>query len=382
MHVLKGNPTGDRAGQGDGRSGVLHGVFGPQQLYQTFRGTGGALKFTPYLGQRRDPACHHHGIDHELHQATGGHLVGTHIPRAHPQNAHDAGKYQKDHNNRHQRAGLDPTLRRIIGRLGHLCELRLAGGLVGKGLHGLHRAQTLGRIARACRDPVLIFTAQHPQAPPQNKDRHNYRRYDQQHHRRQLGRGEQHQHQPTGHDQHIAQRDGHGRPDHRQDQRGVRGDPAQHLAGHQVLVERRAHRDHAIEHRLADIGNDPFAKARHQRIAQPRADSQKGRDDQGGNEVLVKQFGLAGAEVIDHAAHGQRQRQRDHRREHQRQNGRDHQPAIGCKKRQQRTQGPQLTRFFAFFGAGAGRRGTCHEISFGVLPCHRPHIARGQGLHP
>ena len=50
MHVLKGNPTGDRTGQGDGRSGVLHGVFGPQQLYQTFRGTGGALKFTPDLG--------------------------------------------------------------------------------------------------------------------------------------------------------------------------------------------------------------------------------------------------------------------------------------------------------------------------------------------
>ena len=62
-------------------------------------------------------------------------------------------------------------------------------------------------------------------------------------------------------DQQVAQRDRDRRADHRQDQRRVGGDPAQHLAGHDAFVERGAHPDHPVEHRLADVGHDTLAEA-------------------------------------------------------------------------------------------------------------------------
>ena len=266
-HVIKGNLAPDRVGKWGGVGGVLYPVGGAQKFLQAFGGPCGALQLAPDFRQGRHGPRHHDRIDHELHQCPGAHFICPHIARAHPQHAHHAGKDQKDHDHGHRRPGGDPAFGRIKAFFRHITEPLAALIFVGESLHRLHAQQRLGGIARRIGDPVLIFAAKFAQAAAEREDRHDNQRHDQQDHSRQLGRGDQHEHQATKEDQKVAQRDRHRGANHRQDQRGIGSDPAKHLAGHYFFVKRRAHADNAVENRLANIGHNPLTQPRDQCVA-------------------------------------------------------------------------------------------------------------------
>ena len=155
--IIKRQLTAHRFRQGLRLHRVAHAIVGLQQLHQTLRCACGTLQLAPDFRERRDRACHHHRVDHKLHQGALAHGAKAHIIRPDPQHADNAGKHQKDHNHSEPRPRLDAPFGHLIRGLGHLREMLAAQILMGKGLHGLHRAQSLARIARRSGDPVLIF---------------------------------------------------------------------------------------------------------------------------------------------------------------------------------------------------------------------------------
>ena len=204
-HIVKADGSLHRHRQRCGCCGVLHAVFDRQQLDQPFGGASSALQFAPDFRQGRDTARDHDRVYHELDQRAGRHHACAHVIGADPQHADDARKDQKDHDHRHQRPRANTPPGRVIAAFGHIAELGARCRLLGEGLHGLHRPQGFGCAARRGRDPVLVFAADHPQAPSQHQDRNDHGRHNQQHQPRQLGRGQQHQHQTARKDQHVAQ---------------------------------------------------------------------------------------------------------------------------------------------------------------------------------
>ena len=190
--MIKGNRPGHRRRHRQRLFGIGHAVRGPQQFHQTFGCASRTLQFTPDFRQGPHGPRHHHRIDHELHQCARRHGPGAHIMRPDPQHAHNARKHQKDHDHRHYRAGGDPAAGGIIAFFRHIREIPDRGGFIGKRLHRLDGLQRFGGMAGRCRDPVLIFTAQHAQFAAHRQDRHNHQWHDQQHQPRQLGRGQQH----------------------------------------------------------------------------------------------------------------------------------------------------------------------------------------------
>ena len=183
--------------------------------------------------------------------------------------------------------------------------------------------------------------------------------------------------QPADEDQQVAQRDGNRRADDRQDQRGVGRDPAEHLAGHHLLEERRAHADHAVEHRLADVGHDALAKAGDQRVAQPGPDREQERDAECRGEILIQNISVLGVEVVDDPAHGKRQRKGDDGRRHEGCERREHQATVGPDEGCQRAERTDPLRLFALFrfARNIGRWGLSrgHQQSFEVtIPSWQP----------
>ena len=220
---------------------------------------------------------------------------------------------------------------------------------MGETLHRLHRAQSLGRLARGIGDPILIFTGKPPQPPPQHNDRHHDHRHQQQHIARQLGRGQRQKRHPPDQRQHIAQSDRHGGPDHRQDQRGIRGDARHDLAGHDALKPGRAHAQHLVKDRAADIGHHALAQPGDEVIPHPGAQRQKRGNQQEGPEIGVQKRHVTGAKAVHHPAHRHGQDQTDGRGQEQRHRRQHHQRPIGPHERPQRRQRPHPFRLCPLF---------------------------------
>ncbi len=343
-----GPPHGPR--QCGRRCGVQHRVHRLHQLYQPLGGTRRALQLAPDFGQGAHGARHHHGIDQELDQLSGRHRARLHVPRADPQDTHDPAEGQEDDDHRHHRPRSDPRLGTVKAAFGHLRELGAARLFMGKGLHRLHRKQRLGRVPRGLGDPVLILAAQAPQAATEDHDGNDDGGHDEEDQPRQLGRGQHQRDQPPRQHQHVPQGDRNGRPDHRQDQRGVRGQAAEDLSRQDALEEGRRQAEDAVEHRPADVGHDPLAQPRHEVVAKPRPGSEKRGNPKGGGEIAIQKCGIVRVEPVHHPPHGKRQHKRDPRRQHQRRQ-RQHQPcAIGPQERHQTAQRPHLFRLGAILG--------------------------------
>ncbi len=227
-----------------------------------------------------------------------------------PKNADDAGKHQKDYDHRQKSTHSDATTGSIIAFFCKIRERDLALYFMGEGLHSLHRAKRFRCIPRRGRDPVLVLTAKDAQAAPQEQDRNDHRRHQQKNKTRQLGRCEQHQRQTTKEDKHIAQSNRDRRADDRKNERCICCDPAQNFACHDILVKRRAERDHAIKDSFANVGNHPFTQSRHQRISQRRSNREQSCDTDSRAKILIEQATCCRLKIINNAAHGQRQDQR------------------------------------------------------------------------
>ncbi len=382
--IIKADFAPCRVWQRDRCGRVAHLVFGPQQFDQAFGRPGGALDLSPDFAQGRDGTGNHDRVDNELDQSARAHRAVTHIMRANPQHPNNAREYQKYDNHGHKSAGCDPAFCTFETFFGYLIKVRSRQCLVRVCLNGLHRQQRLGCLARGRCDPILVFARQFAQPPPKGKNGNDHRGHDQQNQPRQLGRGQQHQHQPACENQNIAQGDGHRRPDDRLHQCRVGGDPAQNLAGHDVVKECRAHPDHPGKNRLADVGHNPFAQAGDKRIAQRRADGQQSGDPDGGGEILIQDFGFACAEIVHHAACGQRHDQRHGRRQDQRQKRQNQLHAIGRHEWPKARQDADAARWGAIpcvvFG-GLGRC-SCHSVSFARLAVSWRHGKVGSRRQP
>mmetsp|Transcript_7158 Transcript_7158/g.11774 ORF Transcript_7158/g.11774 Transcript_7158/m.11774 type:complete len:227 (+) Transcript_7158:2576-3256(+) len=108
-HVVKPDFTFDRRRQSFRVGRIDDTVFSIEQLHQTFRSACGALQLTPDLRQGTDCPCHHHGINHKLHENAHAHTSGAHVACAHPKHNHHAGEDQENHNHREQCTGVDPA---------------------------------------------------------------------------------------------------------------------------------------------------------------------------------------------------------------------------------------------------------------------------------
>ena len=278
------------------------------------------------------------------------------------------------------RAGEDARLGGGEGPLRHLGEGGAGGGFVREGLDRLGGEKRLGRAAGGGGDPVLVLAAEAPEAAAEKDDRHDHERHDQEHEPRELGRGEEQHRKPAHEDEGIAERDGDRGADDRQDQRRVGGDPAQHLARHDLLVEGGAHADHAVEDGLADVGHDPFAEAGDKVVARPRPQREEERDAEGREEVAVEQAFGRRLEPVHDAADGQRQDQGDERGEDERDDGGGKQAAVGGEEGPQRAERADALRLRPF--PFRVRRLACHAILLHPLGTHTGGTGGGQAEAP
>ena len=77
--------------------------------------------------------------------------------------------------------------------------------------------------------------------------------------KRQLGVGDEQQHQTAYKHQRVTQRDRDGGPDHRLQQGGVRGDPRLNLGRLIRVEETRVKSNEVAEHGQPDVRADPLA---------------------------------------------------------------------------------------------------------------------------
>ena len=218
-----------------------------------------------------------------------------------------------------------------------------------------------GCIAAGFGNQVLIFLGQRTHPPPQKEDREQHDRDRPQHHHAHLHRCQQHQYDTPDKYQDVAQRDGDRAANHRQDQRGVGRDPAEHLACHDPLIKRGAHADHAFEHRLADIGNNTFAQTGDKIVPQRSSEGEQHRDCQHRAELLAN-FTTCKPKGIDDLPCRNWQAQRYHRRENKRKSCPDH---VGPVRLHEWPQRPERADALAYGPIlWPGIPGFSHKLSF------------------
>ena len=193
-------------------------------------------------------------------------MIGTHIIGTNPQNTHNTRKDQKDDYGRHPCACGNPTTRHDKAFFRHIIKGFARQRLMRKGLNRLHSPKVFRGIARTVCDPILVFLAQLSQATPQGQDGNNDGGHDQQNQPCQLCRGQQHHPQSTDKDQQVAQRNRNRWSNHRKDQCGVRCNAAKDLAREDRFIKTWPHSDDTAKDGLANIGHNPFAQSRDQRI--------------------------------------------------------------------------------------------------------------------
>ena len=103
------------------------------------------------------------------------------------------------------------------------------------------------------------------------------------------------------------------------------------------------------EHIVAQIRDDPLAERRDEIEAQRTREREHGGDADHHAEIAVDQIALAGKAEIDHAADGERHRERRQRRDDQGDEGEENADAIARQIRQQQNERAQPD-----LAAGAG----------------------------
>ena len=204
-----------------------------------------------------------------------------------------------------------------------------------KGLHRLDCGQGLGCISGRCRDQILILAAQQAQAAAKDDDGHHNGGDNQQDQAGQLYAGEEHQQDTAEQDQDVPQGNRNRRPDQRQDQRGVGGQAADHLASHDPLEERRAKANDAVKQGPPDVRHHPLAQTGNQIVAQARSQREQGRNPQRSSEILIQQGRVVSIEPVHDPADREGKHQADGRRQHQGQRGQGHKAAVGPEERHQ-----------------------------------------------
>ena len=229
-HALEARSRpGPARGSGSGSAGSRTGSVGAQELDQPLGRAGSALQFAPDLGQRSPPRPR----PSPRRSRTAPARPGSSPPPARRARRSTArpttpAKTRKititviTARVRDPRAA--PSRRRFSVSAAN--RARLAPSWV-KACTVCAAQQRLGRhCAEALAIQSWFSRAERAQAPAQHKDRHHHQRHHQQHQPGQLGRGEEQQRDAPRQHQNVAQRDRDRRADHRQDQRGVGGDPA------------------------------------------------------------------------------------------------------------------------------------------------------------
>ena len=207
------------------------------------------------------------------------------------------------------RARIEVT-RRLVGALDGAAKARLRQRLVGEGLERAHRADQLGGIGGGIGEGVLGGA----RAPAHHAAERDQRQHDHRDGAEHEG-GEpraRHQHHGGGaEEQHdVAQRDRDRGADRGLDLGGVGGEPRYQFAGLRGVEERRREDGDAVEHRVAQIGDDALADAGHEVVAHGAREREHGHHRDHDAEIFVDQTGAVGVEaVVDHAANRDRHRE-------------------------------------------------------------------------
>ena len=274
--------------------------------------------------------------------------AGAHVAGADPEHGDDRGEDEEDHDGGQQRARADAAERGGVGALGQRAEDRAARRLVGVGLHRLRGEQALGGLGARCGDPVLVLARQRRAAGGRaSRIGDDDERHPDEDERGELRAGPEEEREAADERQHVAQRHRDRGADHREDEGGVGGQPRQHLAGHDPLVEARAHADHPVVDRAADVGDHPLAEAGDEVEARRGAEREERRDAEGGEEVGVDERERLGEEVVDHPPHRQRQAEREAGGDRQRRERPPEQRAVGADEGPEPAQGPDRPRLRA-----------------------------------
>jgi hypothetical protein len=264
------------------------------------------------------------------HPKHGGH-------RRHDQQHHQGDQQRPltDALHGHRKRALDPAGKRPL-------VLRL----VIERLHHLDVAQGLAGIAAHFGKRVLAAPGKLPHAPAEQDHRRHHERHAGDDDQRQLGVGDEQQHQATDEHERVAQRDGHRRADHGLQERGVGGDARLDLGGLIGLEERRVQPDQVVEHGQADVGADPLADPGHEVEAQKRAQGQHHHQQCEQADGLHQHVRRAGSETfIDHQAHALADGQGDAGRDDQSDAGEHHLTNIRAQKSQCRSEAAEAARW-------------------------------------
>ena len=235
-------------------------------------------------------------------------------------------------------------------------------------LHHRHRVQHLGGDGAAVGHAVLAGAAELAHAAAEVQAGQHHQHQDAQHLRHHVGVGHDQRAQRADAHHGVAQAHAEAAADHRLHQRGVGGQPAQHLAGLRGLEELRALPHHVGVDRVAQVGRDALAQPGDHVEARRREQAQRRADAEQRQEVLAqRQQALAGVggdqALVDQQLQRHREGQRAGRGQHQEDDGQRDAATVGPHEGQQARQRTHALAGCGFAGAegrGQGRAGGVH----------------------
>ena len=212
----------------------------------------------------------------------------------------------------------------------------------GVALHHRNGIEHFGGNRAGVGHAVLAGARELAHAPPEPHRRRDDEQQRSKHLHHQVRVGDhQHAQRAHAHDR-VAQAHAERRAHHRLHQRGVAGQPRQHLAGLRGLKKLRALPHHMRIHRIADVGRDPLAQPADGVEAPGRKKPQRGGHAEQLEKMGAQRHQLLALVSRVHAAVDQApQRQGKHQRRHRRHDQEKHRQPDAARIRPQKRKQPR-----------------------------------------
>ena len=266
-HALEGDRATRRLGHRRRPRGRDDQRRDGEQFGDPSRRPGRRRHLAPHLRQFPERGRGQHCEQDELGQEPAAHLARQHVMRAKPQHEDDAAEGERHGDRDQERPCRRRAARGLVGALDRPPEPRRAPLFGAEGLHGADRPEALGREGGGVGQLILRVARALAHDPARGDQRRSDNRNGDQHQRRELRAGIDHErHGPQEHHK-VAQRDRDGRAEGGLDLGRVGGQPRDELAGPRLIVEGRVKLREMGEDVAPQVGDHPLAERRDEIVA-------------------------------------------------------------------------------------------------------------------